>query len=277
MNALRPDDYAKLIYIHSNRTMDFQLFRYKFFPNKSHVTAWKVIQRYAKPGNEYVEILQRSHFEKAVFRLTRKAITELRDKQLALVTYVHPVSINWDHVQHHHRVVSLRIVLERNPYFQDVFWVSDYEMACGIGREAKWNYRLKDFGGREEYSRSWKSQNFYRVPDGYFEALIGTKHIPFVLEYEHKEYSAEKVFGVIRGLEEDFAPTNKLFVCQDEKNAVRLNNLIWTCMDASRRRTINRKLWLITDFESAIHKPFEEAFKPIEKPREKALKPKVKA
>lgn len=276
MKELRPDDYTKLIYLHSNRTMDFQLFKDKFFPGKSNVAAWKLIKRLEKPGNDFVEIEQRTHFEKAVIRLTRKAITELRDKHLALVTYIHPVSINWNLLPHHHRVVALRIVLERAPQFTDVFWVSDYEMNCGIGGEAKWKFRVMDLLAREEYSRTWKAKNFERVPDGYFEAIVGEKHIPFVLEYEHQPYSREKVFGIIYGLEKDFGSANKLFVCKDEEHTIRLNNLIWTSMDASKRQSINRKLWLITDFDSAIKKPIEEAFKPIEKPRETQQKAKKK-
>lgn len=268
MKSLRPDDYAKLAYIHSNRTITFRLFREKFFPDKSHVRAWQLLKLYASKEKGYLFIEQRSKFEEAVLGLTRKAILELREKQIALVTFVHPVAINWKHVDHHHRVVSLRITLENNPHFDDVFWVSDFEMQCGIGKEAKWAYRLLDQAGREEYSRTWRQKTLDRVPDGYFEALVGGKNIPFVLEYEHARYSREKVFGIIRGLERDFAESNKLFVCETAENAIKLNNLIWTSMDVTKRRTINRKLWLISDFKTVKEKPFEEAFKPIEKPVE---------
>ena len=141
-----------------------------------------------------------------------------------------------------------------------------------------WAYRLKDHRpGREEYSRTWRQKNLDRVPDGYFEALVGGKNIPFILEYEHARYSREKVFGIIRGLERDFTESNKLFVCETAENAIKLNNLIWTSMEATKRRTINRKLWLISDFKTVKEKPFEEAFKPIEKPLEtKAIRIRLK-
>ncbi len=268
--GLKPEDYEKLIYIHSNRILSPKMFQKKFFSDKTRQRAEQLIWRYHDQG--YVFIRKQNHFSMAAVGLKRNTIRDIVEKRLALIRAGSPVKVNYRELEHHQRVAALRVTMEQSPSFQDVFWVSDFEMSSGITREAKWNFRLMDVEARDTFYKKWELRpkvKYKRTADGYFEALINGSHVSFILEYEHYPYSYKRIQTMLNRLEAGFPAAFKLIVCANKTNSERMNRALWVYSEKAKKR-IDRAKWLVAEYQDVISKPHKEAFIPILEPPPKA-------
>ncbi len=266
MLNLRPADYEKLQYIHSNQKITTSLFKAKFFPDKTLRRAFQLLKLYQKKG--YLFTVQNHILFEAIFALTDKALKELYERGYLLAWNLRQPHIRLNKETHDERVIALRILIESTPEFDDVFYLSDYEMEQGINREAKWKfYRELEEEGRKEFLSKWKPKTVKvgsRRPDGYFDALIQKETKPYILEYENLPYGTRLLLKVVGKLEENYPEATKLIVCKDSHRTITMKNGIERVMGLINRRGGFKSNWYIADFPTIEKTPFLKAFQPIQ-------------
>ena len=265
MNSLRGEHYKMLAYIHSNRTITIELFKEKFFPGKTYQRAWQLIGLLKRKN--YLFSKHENKFKPAVFGLTQEALSEMVSKGFLLAKRVRPVRIYFGHEAHHEAVTRLRIKIEGDPAFSDVFWLSDFEIKQGMSKEAKWKFReLETAEERLEFIKTWKKIKYKRDPDGYFDALVGNDEVEsYVLEYEHQEYSRTTILGMINGLEDSFRGAGKLVVCKTPEREDGFRKILVQTMDSIKGRRFDYDKWMTSSIEKATTQPFKTAFKTLNK------------
>lgn len=254
-----------LAYIHSNRTITIDLFKAKYFPNKTYHRAWQLIRLYYRKN--YLFSKHENKFKPAVFGLTQAALSEMVSKGFILAKRVRPVKIYFKHESHHEAVTLIRIRMESNPDFTDVFWLSDFEIKRGISKEAKWKFHreLDSTEARLEYLKTWRSVKYKRDPDGCFDAINNGKVESYVLEYEHGEYSRQTIMEMINGLEYSFRGAGKLIVCRTPERESGLRKILVQTMDTVKGRKFEHAKWMTSSLAGATTLPFKTAFKPLTK------------
>jgi len=262
LNSLRGQDFEKLAYIHSNRTITIDLFKAKYFPDKTYHRAWQLIGLYQKKN--YLFSKHENKFKPAVFGLTQEALSEMVSKGILLSKRIRPVRVYFGHEAHHEAVTLIRIKMESNTDFSDVFWLSDFEIKQGISKEAKWKFReLDTVEARTEFIKSFKKVKYKRDPDGYFDAIANGKVESYVLEYEHKEYSRNTVREMINGLESSFRGAGKLIVCRSPEREEGMRKIIIQTMDSIKGRRFDHTQWMTSSLEKATTQPFKTAFRTL--------------
>lgn len=269
--SLKAVDFERLLYLHSNRFMTPKIFREKFFPELTYFRALQLLNRYKKAG--YVRFIKNRKFTDTAVILTSPALREIRDKRLAILSSTNEVKISDASRGHHERVMRLRLAIEKDPAFTDVFWVSDFEMACGIKPQQKWTHRSLSFEDREARAnelRPKKKNRKVRTPDGYFEAVRGGQVETYIFEYEHSPYGPKLVKEIVEKLDKDFPKTRKLIVSQTPENSRRINNIIWNFMHTRgyAKRGGKPDLWYTTDYDHASNKPLDKTFRKLRNPKQ---------
>jgi hypothetical protein len=144
----------------------------------------------------------------------------------------------------------MRVQIEAEGGLEELTWLSDYEMRCGLRMDWK---RALDQGRGWDLAGAKLHRVHHRTPDGYFEASITGKTQAFVLEYEHSAYNREKMTGMVLNLTRDFPETFRLVVSRDKAHAVRMMNGLETFLRADVR---DRGLWGFSFFEKVDRLPF---------------------
>jgi len=252
-----------------------RLFHLKFMPNKTYFRALQLLNLYRK--KEYVRFIEFRDFTNKAAILTRKALKEIHEKRLTILTNLNEVKVSFKAMEHHERVIHLRIALEKNPTFTDLLWVSDFEMACGIEPALKFKYRNLSVEERIVSDRKFRPKKTgkgykKRIPDGYFEAIRNGLVEAYVFEYENSKYSFGQIKDVVVKLEKDYPTARKLIVSRTAENAARMNNAIWYFMHESKfaQRGGRPSLWFTTDYDHALSKTLETNFRKLRNPNQES-------
>lgn len=269
MLKLRPEDHDKLVYIHSNKVMTASLFKAKFYPNKSKRRAFQLLQLYEEKGYLF-SVHQHFLFER-IFALTDKALKELKAEGKLLVWNLRAPHVRLNKETHDEKVIAMRIMIEEGEDFDDVFYVSDYELEQGITREAKWHfYHELDLEGRMEFLKKWKPKTpskGSRRPDGYFEALVDGQHQTYILEYENLPYYADKLYQVVWRIQKNYSEAIKLIVCRDATRAQSMKVVLERALGIIKTQESFKERWNIADFPTLNNQPFLKAFTALKPPQ----------
>ncbi len=295
---LKRKDLDKLKYIHSNRFITPQLFHSKFYQGKSLDATWQFLRRLKEMG--YLKEKKfgfQGRFVPAVVYLSYHAINELKSLGQIIAGRVAEVKIPSSEVDHHLSVISLRIALEKDPFFKSLFWVSDYELNSGIDPLLKWKHEALTDAEKIIRRGEFKPNGVNRPPrivDGYFRAEIlnGTDEKPsvegFVLEFENSPYSYRRIIEIVVKIDTLYPKSKKLIVSASPENSKRINRIIWRFMHLNveyradkrtkklkphkvvpfKERGGNPSLWNFADYKSVINKTFSTSYRKLRAPDE---------
>lgn len=254
IRKLKKKDRDLLVYLHSNRFMPTDLIRKKFF--KSDIWCIQKLNRLCDKG--YLLRVKKHRFLKSYYVLSWGSIKALTKEGLMLASAFTPVRIYGIEQEHDETVMALRIAIESEQEMKDVFWLTDYQMKCGISREilAKFVYGGDYRADWEKAKRKKEGTGWRRwmshIPDAYFEATMEGKRQAFVLEYVKTVYRKNKASRMIERNNSMYPGALKLIVAADDGKArlmhEQLNGLL---------RPNDRHKWLITTKDEALkYKPF---------------------
>jgi len=258
------DEEARcLAWIHSNKFTVPELFWKKFYADKSFQYACRVLKNYSSPERGLLHVQKPHRFLNSYYFLTAGAIRVLDGMNRILVRSTrYPVKINPYEREHDEMVQQVRIAFEANGDLKDVFWVSDFEMRCGITPSAKAQFlegSLDKANWRSHWSQ-WRDKS-RRTPDGYFEAELTGKKYGFVLEIENVPNPEWKIQIMVGYLENSFPDDFKLVVSASRPNAIRM----YKALQLKVRREEQSK-WFISYLERATTLPFKKVFHSLTRP-----------
>jgi hypothetical protein len=247
---LEPQVVEALAYIQSNKFMTPRLFHRKFHPHQTFATACNHLRALKARG--LVLATPRVPNQDTYYCLTRPALRFLADLGLILLSReVRSPHINPFEREHDKRVLAMRIQFEAEGGLEGLFWLSDYEMRCGL--QAEWKKALVAGRGWNLAGRVKPRRVHQRTPDGYFEGTLDGKAYAFVLEYEHSAYNRHKMAALILNLTRDFPGVFRLVVSRDRAHALRMIQTMGTFL---RSDSQERALWGFNFFEKVDRLPF---------------------
>ncbi len=252
-----------LSWIYSNKFTTVELFHKKFMSGQSSRNAYYILNGYANPQNDFLQIEKTSANNKSIFFLTPKTIKTLDAVNKILVRNPRlGVRVNQNEKIHDLSVQAIRVAFESNKDIGNVYWVSDFEMRAGITHPIKRAFENGELDV-ERWRGNWINIHFRgrRTPDGYFEADLDGQRFSFVLEFEHNPYSDKSFNRMIGYLDESYPEALRLVVSANSKNAVRMiKNL------QSRIPEGTKKRWFVSDFEKATTRPFKSIWHQLDHP-----------
>ena len=249
VSALEPRDVDTLAYIHSNKFITTRLFHRKFHFHQSYVTACTRLRALEARG--LVLKVRKFQNDDTYFYLTRPALRQLSGLARILTSpQIRSPHINPFEREHDKRVICMRVQIEQAGDLNNLTWLSDYEMRCGLRLD--WKKALAEGQGWALAGAKLHRVN-HRTPDGYFKGEIEGKGYAFVLEYEHSAYNREKMAAMILNLTRDFPNAFRLVVSRDKAHALRMLEGLTTFLKGDPR---NRNLWGFSFFEKVDRLPF---------------------
>lgn len=246
---LEPQDIKALAYIHSNKFITTKLFHKKFHPAQSYKTAYLHLR--GLEGRGWLLKTQNLPNEDTYYYLSRPALRQLSGLARILISpEVRSPRINTFEREHDRRLLELRIHLEADPTLEDLTWLSDYEMRCGL--KMSWKKALEEGRGWELAGTKLRRLN-QRTPDGYFKATLQGQPYAFVLEYEHSPYNRQKMAAMVLNLNQDFPQALRLVVSRDKEKAIRLLEGLAVYLKGDPRQ---KDLWGFSFFGKVASLPF---------------------
>ena len=233
--------------------MTAALFWEKFYQGKTERAARKALESYVRRGVLAALGADRSlgRFSEMVYTLTLPALKVLEAHGVALLRTARTPRVNFKELDHDLRVARLRMAFERSPELEGMFWVSDFELRCGISP----NVKAEFLRGRLDVEK-WRCSPVpgnRRTPDGYFEASSKGVRCSFILEYEHARYPGARLRDVVLYLDRGFPDALRLVVCQNVPQGQRM-------LRELKRRVQRPELWLVSTYEKVLSAPFTEAW-----------------
>jgi len=248
----RPKDQDRLVYIHSNRFTTANLFQRKFLPDCTMRRAWKVLETYVDRG--FLRRLKLHHRAPSVYSLTEGAIHALMDRGRILARRPQPIHFCPNNFYRDEAIQAVRLALEKSPIFEDIWWVSGYELSLGITREVKaaFQKRTLDVGAWRRTPRP----DLKRYPDAYFEANVDGKRGSMALVYMPGRVGARALEWLRRVMEGHYSfAWIKLVVCQSPWVVTSL------CRRLARHASYREKQrWFLADLETATKQEFSQGW-----------------
>ncbi len=259
------EEVAHLVWIHSNKFTVPELFRKKFYPQKTYRNACYFLNKYAKSEKWFLHSEKPTQTSHTYYYLTAGAIRTLDAMDRILVRSTkYPIKINPYEREHDLKVQEVRIAFEANPDLGEIFWVSDFEMRSGITPLVKSRFLTGKLDkGRWRGSWSGARNHSRRTPDGYFEADVDGQRMSFAFEFENKPRSDGKIQDMVSYLNYSFPETSKMIVSAIEKNAVRMIRALKIKIKKNEQQK-----WFVSDFEKATKLPFKEIWFQLDHPLE---------
>ena len=247
--ALDPRDTEALAYIHSNKFITTKLFQRKFHPHQSHVTAWTRLKGLLERG--LILKTQNLPNEDTYYFLSRPALAFLSKTARILVSpEIRSAHINTFEREHDKRVLAMRIQIENEGGLENLTWLSDYEMRCGL--KMVWKRALES-GKGWDLAGAKLHRVHQRTPDGFFTGRLAGKDYAFVLEYEHTPYNRDKMTALVLNLTRDFPTAFRLIVSRDKDHAVRLAHGLESFLKGDAQAL---PLWGFSFYEKVVRLPF---------------------
>jgi hypothetical protein len=241
------DEQLKVLaWIHSNRAITPKHFRLKFKPEQTPARACQILDRWEKLGllKRHKAFLNSDSF----YSLSYKSIKVLADKGLILLSKNgREAKINTFEKEHDKRVINMRVAIE-NSGLDNLLWLTDYEMRCGLNSDKK----RALVRGTSDPHVFLIEKNKRKVPDGYFEADLEGRTWSFVFEYEHHPYSQERVQTVLLRLYKEYPDSIKTIVVNEPSRLPTLLAKIGALIHEPKERVA----WIFSTYEEASNKPF---------------------
>jgi len=257
------EEIGHLVWIHSNKFTVPELFRKKFYPQKTYRNACYFLNKYARPEKGFLHAEKPTQTSHTYYYLTAAAIRTLDVMDRILVRSTkYPIKINPYEREHDLKVQEVRIAFEANPDLGDVFWVSDFEMRSGITPQVKAMFLSGELD-KERWRGNWsdaRNRN-RRTPDGYFEADVDGQRVAFAFEFENKPRSDGKIQDMVNYLNFSFPEATRMVVSSTGKNAIRMIRALQI-----KVRATEQVKWFVSDFERATTMPFKKIWHQLNHP-----------
>ena len=238
------DETRKLLaWIHSNKAITAKHYRLRFKPEFTLQNAGIKLIRLVEKG--YLHRSKAFLNSDSFFSLTDRALKELKEGGLVILSPAgREPKVNVFEKEHDNRVVNIRIAFERAK-LDHFLWLSDYEMRCGLTLEKKKALARGKAVGLQSRKETAGNKS---VPDGYFECRLKNKVWSFLLEYEHKAYSREKITTKFNSLYRGFPEAIKLVVAATPERTAFLKAAFGRFLSDPD----DRAAWVFTDYPSLL-------------------------
>ncbi len=235
-----------LVWIHSNRSITPKHFQKKFKPEATPARSCQILSRWEELG-----LLKRNKAflnSDSFYSLSYLAFKYLADKGLILLSKsAREPKISTYEKEHDKRVVNIRIAFE-NSGLKNSFWLSDYEMRCGLDADKK----KALLNGSIDPNIFLIERGHRKIADGYMEAFIHNRLWSFVVEYEHHSYSNDKLGKVVLRLFREYPNAIKTLIVKDKRRLPVLLNKISKLI----HEPAERAAWIFSTYDEVTALPF---------------------